>query len=217
MKKFSLVALVATLLVGFVIYTPANANMPFTDVTNKNKEDEEFYNAVSELAAEDIVFGVTETAFKPNQQATRGETAEMIVRALGWENETFKTPSFSDVSTSHKYYKSIAILADKGIIDSGGKFRPEGALTRANIAKIITKAFELDEVTSTKTPFKDISKVAIETQRYIATLVKYEVTIGSTSDRFNPNGKMTRKHLALFIHRGLKHVDSGEFEIIGID
>lgn len=215
MKKLSLVALVATLLVGFVIYTPANANVPFTDVTNADKE---FYDAVSELAAEGIVFGVTNTTFKPNQQATRGETAEMIVRALGWENETFKTPSFSDVSTSHKYYKSIAILADKGIIKgSDGKFRPEGALTRANIAQIITLAFELDEATSTKTPFKDISKVAQDTQRYIATLVNYEVTKGSTPDKFNPNGKMTRKHLALFIHRGLQHVDSGEFEIIGIE
>ena len=217
MKKLSLITIIAAVVFAFTVFAPVSeANtIPFTDINNS---DPEFYNAVVELYADGVVFGKTATKYEPNSRATRGETAEMIVRALGWENESFTNPNFSDVKTTHEYYKSIAILANKKIISgSDGKFRPDGELTRANIAKILTLALELEQSTSTKTPFTDLTKVAAETQRYIATLVDYEITKGATATTFNPNGKMTRKQLTLFIHRGLKNVDDGDFEIIGIE
>ena len=217
MKKLSLVTIIAAVLFVFVVFAPVSeANtMPFTDINNS---DPEFYNAVVELYADDVVFGKTDKKYEPNSRATRGETAEMIVRALGWENESFTKPNFSDVKTTHKYYKSIAILANKKIISgSEGKFRPDGELTRAQIAKILTLALELEQSTSTEAPFTDLTKVAAETQRYIATLVDYKITKGATATTFNPNGKMTRKHLTLFLHRGLNNVDAGDFKIISIE
>ena len=217
MKKLGLMTLIATILFAFTVFAPlSEANtIPFTDINNS---DPEFYNAVVELYADGVVFGKTTTKFGPNTRVTRGETAEMIVRALGWDNESPTNPNFSDVKTTHKYYKSIAILANKKIIKGkDGKFHPDGELTRAQIAKILTLALELEQSTSTKTPFKDLAKVAAETQRYISTLVDYKITKGSTSIKFNPNGKVTRKQLTLFLDRGLKNIDTEDFEIISIE
>lgn len=218
LNKMILVSLMTSLIFTFVFIMPVNeANaMAYTDISTK---DPELYEAISTLSEQKIVFGITSTTFGPSNPAKRGETAQMIVNALGWQNDAYTNPNFSDVPTTHKYFKAIAILASKNIIKGtgNGKFSPDQTLTRSQIAKIITLAFGLDFATSTSTPFKDVQKLSAETQQYIATLVSYKVTTGVTATSFNPNGQMTRSQLARFIFRSIQNSDTSDFEIIGIE
>ena len=213
-KKFSIFALIATLIVSITVLVPIStaASLPFTDIKSTNQE---LYNAVTEFYNDDVVFGVTSTAYKPSQKATRGETAQFIVNALGWKDENATNPGFKDTASS-KYKDAIHILANKGIVNVSEKFNPNGNLTRAQVAKMIVLAYELELSTKTTTKFTDVNKIKdTSTKQYIATLVDYEITTGTTAKTFSPNNQVTRAQLTLFLYRGLEHV--GEFEIISVE
>jgi hypothetical protein len=78
---------------------------------------------------------------------------------------------FSDVSTSYPYYDAITELKKQGIVSGypDGTFRPERAVSRAEIVKILVEAtlpFQRDRgeftyvTTDTKLPFKDLDERA---------------------------------------------------------
>lgn len=216
MKKINLLAIIATLILGFTILMPtteANA-MPFTDVKNTNAKNKEMNEAITALYNDEIVFGATATTYKPNQAATRAETAQMIVNAVGWQGEDATNPGFTDVSG--QYADAIFILANKGVVNVNAKFNPNKTLTRSQVAKMITLAFGLEVSTDKKTKFKDVKND--EVAMFVNTLLTYEITTGTTATTFSPNKSVTRGQLALFLYRGLPSLeDSSDFEIIGIE
>lgn len=89
-----------------------------------------------------------ETAFKRENPATREQVATWIVQAL---NTIRQTPlvsnnqqsiyNYSDwIDTSVEHLENVEIALDNGIIkgDSNGKLNPKGALTRAEMAQILS-------------------------------------------------------------------------------
>ena len=230
MKKILVVIMSFALLLAFTIFAPASkAAIPFTDV----KATSSVYEPINALYEKKIVFGVTNSTYKPNQGATRGETAQMIVNALNWQNEDATNPGYTDTASS-KYAKAIYILSNKGVVtynSSTKKFNPNNSLTRAQIAKMITLAFELNISATSKTPFTDVNKLKdVQTKQYIATLVDYNITKGKTATKFGPNDKVTRGQLATFLYKGINNApvkdgdkstpvdeDDSDFEVIGIE
>lgn len=218
MKKITIVSLLIAIVFAFNAFAPTSeAAIPFKDV---NTTDKELYEAVSEFYAQGIVFGKTSTAYKPGDQATRGETAQFIVNALGWQNENKASVGYTDIANS-PYKDAINILANKKVITydaSTKKFNPNNPLRRAHIAKMLVLAFELEEVSDLKNvKFTDIKGYDLATQQYIATLVKYEVTTGKTETRFGPSDFVTRGQLAKFLYRGYNiEQDSEGPEVIDI-
>ena len=209
MKKFSITCFIATFILAFTVFTPSSqaSSVPFTDLKNGS----DVYNAVSELYNDSIVFGITNTKYYPNQDATRAETAQMIVNALGWEDEKSTNPGFIDVK-GNKYEKAIYILANKGVVNVATKFNPNGKLTRSQIAKMLTIAFDLEESTSKTSKFTDVKNA--ETIKYVNTLVENEITKGRTATLYGPNDNLNRGQLAIFLQRGMSHLD---FKIISIE
>ena len=215
MKKFSLLAIIASLVFGLTILVPtteANA-MPFTDVKQKD-----LIEAVTALYNDGVVFGVTKTSYKPNRAATRAETAQMIVNALNWQDEDATNPGFTDVSG--KYAKAIYILANKGVVNVNKKFNPNSSIKRSQVAKMLTLAFNLEQSSKKKTPFKDVKKT--EEITFVNTLLDYKITQGTTKNTFSPYKAVTRGQLALFLYRGINAIegsaeDDSDFEIIGIE
>lgn len=215
MKKFSLLAIIASLVFGLTILAPATeANaMPFTDV-----KQTDVIKAVTALYNDDVVFGVTNTLFKPNQAATRAETAQMIVNALNWQDEDATNPGFTDVSG--KYADAIFILANKKVVNTNSKFNPNGSLKRSQVAKMLTLAFDLEQSSKKTTPFTDVTKA--EDITFVNTLLDNGITQGTTKTTFSPYKDVTRGQLALFLYRGLDVIegsteDEADFEIIGIE
>lgn len=65
---------------------------------------------------------------------------------------------FTDVSSDNQYSKSITTLSTLGVINGydDGTFKPDGSITRAEFAKIITYVLGLSGLTTPSTEFSDV-------------------------------------------------------------
>ncbi|QUG40562.1 choice-of-anchor I family protein [Psychrobacillus sp. INOP01] len=172
----------------------------FSDV--KNIESNYFYESVISLASRGIVKGFGDGTFKPYQSVTRGQMASVIAKTLEMNIENVKNPGFKDVKVTDEYYGPIAALVEAGIIDgyNDKTFKPGKPLTRAQMSKIISLAFKLEEVKLTNTPFTDV-KAEHWYADYVQALIANEVTTGTTPTTFEPNAYVTRGQMASFIVR----------------
>ena len=76
--------------------------------------------------------------------ATRAEIAETLTEELGLESTSAQS-DFSDVSANHPNADAIAAVTEAGIFSgNNGKFNPDGLLTRAQLAKVLVEAFDLE-------------------------------------------------------------------------
>ena len=187
---------------------------PFTDVKDSNSHA----GAIVSLYNEGIITGVTSTTYQPGKEATRGDAALFLANALGLNVAVVKNPGFKDVPTTSKYYQAVAALKQAEIVGGyGDEFRPNATLTRAQLAKMLTVGFELQQSTSTTTKFTDVNKLTDQaTKRYIQTLVDYSITKGTTATTFSPNMKLTRGQLATFIYNAIQ-ATSDDLTIISVE
>lgn len=99
---------------------------------------------VDSLAAEGVIYGVTETTFNPNGKVTRAEFSAMIVRAMGYEEADYQN-YFSDVSADDWFAGSVATLSQRGIINGyDNAFYPNDYITNEQMAKIMVCLFEAE-------------------------------------------------------------------------
>ncbi len=95
------------------------------------------------LAARGIVNGYENGEFRPGNTLTRAEFAAAVTRALGLGAE--HTGKFSDVP-ANKWYAGFVGAAEKyGIVQGvgGGKFNPDGTVTRQEAAVMTARASKL--------------------------------------------------------------------------
>jgi fibronectin type 3 domain-containing protein len=85
-----------------------------------------------------IIKGYPDGLFRPNEKISRAEITKMAVSAAGYSISTFGFP-FPDVPWSHWAYNYVMTARNQKIISGypDGTFRPEGAATRAEAAKVI--------------------------------------------------------------------------------
>ncbi|HEY6506523.1 MAG TPA: S-layer homology domain-containing protein, partial [Vicinamibacterales bacterium] len=109
---------------------------------------------------------------------------------------------FSDVPSSHKFATAINRLATAGITFGcgGGRFCPNGLVTRGQMAAFITRGFHLTATSSVH--FSDVPsshKFATAINR----LATAGITAGCGGSRFCPDGIVTRGQMAAFLQRAL--------------
>ena len=182
----------------------ANA-ITFTDVDRLgNLEYQvEMKNAIYNLANRNIVNGKGPNTFAPNDFISRGEAAKIIALALNLPTTNVQNPNFRDVKTTDWYYPYVAALANRNIISGyNGYFNPGNQITRGDMAKIISTAFNL-KANSNAHPFKDIPK-GHYSHPFIAALYDNDVTKGVNATTFGYLDKVTRAQLAVFTVRAEK-------------
>lgn len=157
------------------------------------------YTEIMAMKKAGIINGYDDGTFKPLVGITRQHVAALISRALPLEPIREAT-TFKDVPTSHPYYNDIQRLYRAGIIDgSNGNFNPSASLTRAQMAKILCLAFNLEPKTGYI--FTDVG-ADHWAKDYIATLYASGITTGSEG-KFNGNETVTRAQYAVFLYRAL--------------
>ncbi|QHW29501.1 S-layer homology domain-containing protein [Paenibacillus rhizovicinus] len=160
-----------------------------------------FYDAVLSLQARNVIEGNADGTFKPYDKLTRGQAAKIIASALGLDTANVTDPGFKDVSKGNFYYKYISALANQGIIEGfGNKFSPNDTLTRAQMAKIITLAYKLQQSGQQQPPFADV-KQGDWFAAYVGALTENEITTGTTPTTFSPNDSITRGQMAALVFR----------------
>lgn len=116
------------------VYTTSIHN--FADVHNSWASTE-----IATLANAGILQGYTDGTFRPNAAITRAEFAAIAAR---FDKLSGGTKSFSDVPTDHWAYAAITSAAEKGWVNgyADGTFRPNNAITRAEVVKITNAVLE---------------------------------------------------------------------------
>lgn len=170
----------------------------FNDVPNNHWAQQE----IADLSGAGIITGYTNGYFKPENTLTRAHAAVLLVRALGIPTAGVADPGYQDITADHQYYKEIAAVKAMGIMSGKNNntiFDPNGTLTRAQMAAILTRAFDLE---GTITPaFNDVSP-DYWAYKEIHALAASGITTGYKEDHtFKPNNFVTRAQFSAFLHR----------------
>ncbi|HWO98904.1 MAG TPA: S-layer homology domain-containing protein [Bacillus sp. (in: firmicutes)] len=174
----------------------SNMSTTFRDVPNEFWAAKEIYY----LAYKDILQNIEPDTYDPNDAITRAEAANMLIGSMILDKSMPLNPGFKDVPQTHEAYYAIAKLTQMGIFQKGERFYPEKTLTRAQMAKIFTLAFQL-EASSAKA-FKDVP-ASFWAKEYVDALAGHQITIGYPDQTFKPNNSTTRAQFAAFLYRSL--------------
>lgn len=111
---------------------------------------------------------------------------------------------FVDIKPTDKIAGAATALEKLGIFEGNeqGKFNPNSPLTRAQMAKVLAVAFQLDNSTKSHLQFRDVSKKHWAYQ-YITTLAAHGITIGKGNNLYGPNDYVTITQLETFIKRSV--------------
>ncbi|MFC4306764.1 GLUG motif-containing protein [Cohnella boryungensis] len=141
-----------------------------------------------------IVSGYSDGSFKPNRIITRAEFAVMLMNALKQTDERANL-SFSDAAKIGNWAKNaVAVAAQAGYIKGyqDGTFRPDSAITRAEIAMIVANVLGLSLETGSSTGFADDSNLPGWAKGAIAAIHAKDIMKGKPSGEFDPAAKATR-------------------------
>lgn len=163
------------------------------------------------------VMGYPDGMVRPNGSITRAEVSAILFRLLSdkTRDEYFTTESsFTDVKAGAWYNNSIATLEKAGVIvdtAKGGAFRPNEAITRAELAAMLAQFSDAKPVKGVK--FSDVSA---EHWAYeaIAIAAKMGWIEGYPDGTFRPDATITRAEMMTLVNRALERVPSDEDHLL---
>ncbi|MBO5468855.1 MAG: Ig-like domain-containing protein [Lachnospiraceae bacterium] len=180
---------------------------PFNDV--EVIEGNWKYEAIKYVYERGLMTGVKENEFGPQETITRGMVATILYRMAGSPSITYNN-EFSDVSATKYYARPIAWVCQNNIATGydGGVFKPEKAITRAELAKMLCQYAKLAGYDTSGTvdisTYEDASMVPGYAVKYMRWAVANEIISGSKKQNkmyLNPNSNATRAETAAMIQR----------------
>ena len=107
---------------------------------------------------------------------------------------------FSDIPRDAWYKKSVDFAVSKGYMNGigGGKFSPDGVMTRAMVVTVLYRIEGEPEV-SGNVPFTDIE--ADWYRNAVAWAYQNAIVKGTSDTKFSPDGEITREQLATILYR----------------
>lgn len=199
MKKLGILATIFTLIFALLIPTAKTeaAAAEFKDVPDDFWAAEQIYR-FTDLG---IIKGYEDGTFRPNNSLTRAQAAIILAGGLKLDTENPAPVQYKDIDEDHYAYKAIAAITNAGIMKgNNGVFQPNKPLTRAQMAIILTNAFELK---GNKTAsFKDVPKDFYAYEQ-IDALLAYQVTTGYEDHTFKPFKPTTRAQFVTFLARAM--------------
>lgn len=148
------------------------------------------------------VQGYPDGTVKPAGNITRAETAAILFRLMDDASRKtyYSTKSgFRDVASGSWYNTYVATLNNAGVItdSSNGYFRPNEAITRAELAAMLAK---FSETTGAANYFNDVS-ASYWAANAIAICAKLGWITGYPDGTFRPDRNVTRAELMAMINR----------------
>lgn len=203
MKKLKLITiLVALTVLLFTSVGQVAASTAFKDVSNNHWATKE----IDKMYKKGLIAGYSDGKFLPSKSITRGEAAALISRALDLDTKNVKDPNLKDVNKNYFAYNDVAAVHSAGImVGYNNRFHPNKTLTRAEMAAILVKGFQLEAKGTAN--FKDVSdnnwaKEAIEI------VASNGLAAGYEDNTFRPNDEINRAEFAVFLSRVLGDKES---------
>ncbi len=178
-----------------------NNVFPFRDASTHWAKDSIMF--LSEYTPR-IIGGYGNGLFGPNDHVTRAQLAAMLNRVLSLDYHVSKT-QFSDVLPGYWGYADIAAAKGAGIVVGfpDGTFKPEKVVTRAELAVILDRAFNLPYPTAGFS-FHDLGKPGFAwADSSIVNLAGNGIAGGYAGGLYKPENPVTRAEVAVFLSRVL--------------
>ena len=169
----------------------------YTDFTDMN-DVEWAQEAVDSLCKKNILRGYEDGTFRPNEKITREEFVAIIVRYLGIDGNV--KCEFEDVSGNDWFYNSVALAAQKGIINgiSETEFGTGRNITRQDAAVVLYNIGGLQGNDELK--FTDMNEIAEYALESVTVLSSNGIINGNPDGSFEPFGLLTRAQAAQMIY-----------------
>ncbi len=170
----------------------------FEDVPQDHSE----YEFIMELRRKGVIQGFPGNLFKPEQQVTRAEALKIILLVFEIPIQQTATSSFSDIHPNDWYISIVETAKNHGIINGypDGTFKPNDAINRAEISKIILETGNADVPPVSESKFSDVPLDAwFCAYVHEADIREMFVLIGNI---FLPNQAVTRGEMCRAIIKG---------------
>ena len=160
---------------------------------------------VATAARTRFIIGFEDGTFRPEQTITRAEASMMIFRLIDGESGNGSmTETFSDVQSDAWYAQAVNYLASLGLFRdiADEEFNPNEAITRVELAVILTRLLELNGVIGN--PFTDITDHWAEA--YILSAFENGLILGFEDETFRPDETVTRAQAVAMLNRAFDRV-----------
>ena len=149
--------------------------------------------------------GFPDGTFGPKKDLTREQATTMLINALELSLSEETDISFTDVLPERWSYKHIMTAAAHGFFKgyAGGEFKPGKSITRAELATVLVRIAEANEMDPTRdedAAFSDVSE-EMWCYQYITKAAKYGLVKGNPDGSFRPNDPVTRAEAVVMINR----------------
>ena len=183
---------------------PGESEMRYSDVAEKNW----FYQYVKFVVENGLYYDIDGDRFRPNEEATRATLVYALWSAAG-RPDTEGEAAFSDVGDEW-YTRAVVWATSTGVVKGydDGTFRPDGNVTREQIAALIHRYAKYlgreEGETGNLDVFGDADKVGKWASADVEWAVGNEVIRGNDKKLLNPKGTATRAEVAAILQRVLE-------------
>ena len=184
----------------------------FKDVPKKHYA----YDAVSYMAANDIIKGYADNTYRLNKPVTRAQAAKMIAVSIGAKPSHAYKMDFKDVTKDNGSYDHIRALTQRGLFKNAEKFNPNKPLTRGQMAKLLVFGYHIVTDDNDFIIFDDVHKSS-GAYEYIITIAELNITTTRPGGKFNPNDPVTRGQMAAFLYRTMQFDENRKNGLITYD
>lgn len=178
--------------------TASAAEAGYTDVPASHWAAE----SIEEATSLGIFNGVAEGRFGLGQPISRAEFVTALSRLFGWEAAESRQAPYTDVPADAWYAQTVATAhANAAVAAAGNEFRPEEAVTRAEMASMLLRSLGYTYLAGAaaeySVPFTDVTaNPGFITLAYDMGLMK-----GITDKQFDPDAPATREQAATVLVR----------------
>ncbi|MDQ0154255.1 C40 family peptidase [Robertmurraya andreesenii] len=162
------------------------------------------YEPVLELSNRGIISGYDGNVFHPEKAITRAEAAKMLSSTFTLKASSTNTTAYEDVPKEHWAVNFIAAATESQFFNGyeGNVFKPDEPITRAEVATLITRAFQLKQ-NGAEISFKDLSS-GFWAYDSIQTLASHQIVKGYEDQTFKAEKKTTRAEFSSLLYSALK-------------
>jgi hypothetical protein len=158
-----------------------------------------YYEAVDYAYQNDLMVGMEEDEFAPDRKASRAMILSILWRLDG-QHDVASESSFKDVSRGAWYEKAVIWAHKKGIVSGydDGTFKPDGDITRQEIAIIVAKYLKLKGISTgaESQKFADDDSIAIWAKDSANFLKSLGIMQGREGNEFDPKAGTSRAETA---------------------
>ncbi|WP_139488890.1 S-layer homology domain-containing protein [Brevibacillus dissolubilis] len=204
--------LVSSMLATMTLFTivpslpAAQASQSFRDVPKSHWA----YEAIMEMAEQDVIDGYSDGTFRPNNRITRSEFAKIMIAAadVDMDDASRLTQTFRDVPRSHwafRYVEYAKPYLTGYKTGSTYTYKPAEDAVREDIAVALVRLLRFDQTQKADTDllddFTDEYRISNNLRPYIALALTNKLIYGFNDNTFRPQAAITRAEAAALLYR----------------